>query len=95
MRKSQLSHQFYFSLKPIKNWLDSLEISNSLIAKLVCKMIPASCPFERDIKIWGYHLFYIPPLCKLNPFYEQLVFLRFRCLSYLTNVCHENISQYI
>jgi len=95
MKKNQLSHQLYFSLKPIKNWLDSLEISNSFTAKLVCKIIPASCPFERDIKIRGYHLFHIPPLCKLNPLYEQLVFLRFRCLSYLANVCHENISQYV
>lgn len=62
-------------------------------ARLFCKLIPAHCPFERDIKLLGYTI-HIPPLCKLNPCYEQLINLRFRCLSYLIDECGEDITQY-
>lgn len=82
-------------LKPIKNWLDCIEIQNSLIAKIICTIIPAQCPFERDLKLFGRQIAHIPPLCKLNPLYDQLVFLRFRSLSYLADECHLNISRYI
>lgn len=64
------------------------------LAQLLCQLIPASCPFERDIKIFQHTVFHIPPLCKLNPFYEQVVSLRFRCLSYLANECDEDITIY-
>lgn len=37
----------------------------------------------------------IPPLCQLNPFYEEVVMLRFRALTYLSDVCQEDISQYV
>jgi hypothetical protein len=58
------------------------------------KMIPAQCPFERDIKIFGRTVAHIPPLCKLNPLYDQLVGLRFRALCYLVDVCGEDIQAY-
>lgn len=35
------------------------------------------------------------PLCKLNPFYEEVVMLRFRALTDLSNVWQEDISQYV
>ncbi|MDR5637974.1 MULTISPECIES: Mo-dependent nitrogenase C-terminal domain-containing protein [unclassified Thermosynechococcus] len=34
-------------------------------------------------------------MCKLNPFYEEVVMLRFRALTDLSNVWQEDISQYV
>lgn len=76
----------------ICQWLDSVEVQDRQLAESLCKIIPASCPFERDLKIFKYTLLHIPPLCKLNPFYEQLVGLRFRCLSYLANEGSEDVD---
>ena len=80
-------HLFQF----IRQWLDNIEIQNQELAKLVCRLIPEQCPFERDVNIFGHTLFHIPPLCKFNPFSEQLIYLRFRALSYLANQCSESI----
>ncbi|GAB4386822.1 MAG: hypothetical protein Kow00121_54230 [Elainellaceae cyanobacterium] len=77
----------------ISQKLDAIEVHNPQLAHLFCKLIPAQCPFERHIHLWGYH-FYIPPLCKLNPWYEQVVSLRFRCLCYLADECGADITQY-
>ncbi|NJN23641.1 MAG: nitrogenase, partial [Acaryochloridaceae cyanobacterium RL_2_7] len=38
---------------------------------------------------------HIPPMCKINPLYEQLVGLRFRSLSFLADECQEDISAYL
>lgn len=81
-------------LKPLQDWLDKLEIHDPKIAHFLCKMIPAQCPFERDIILIGREVLHIPPLCKLNPLYEQLVSLRFRCLCYLADECGEDVSSY-
>ena len=67
----------------LRRWLESIEINNPLTARFFCKIIPAHCPFEREIKVFNYTILYIPPLCKLNPFYEQFVTLRFKSLVYL------------
>lgn len=75
-------HKFNL-IKPIRNKLDSIVISNSQQAQLLCKLIPATCPFARDIKIFNHVIAQIPPLCKLNPVYEQLMGLRFRAQCYL------------
>jgi hypothetical protein len=40
---------------------------------------------------FGRKLAHIPPLCKLNPLYEQLVGLRFRSMCYLVDECGEAI----
>ncbi len=82
-------------LKPVKNWLDKMEIHDPRVAHLICRLIPPQCPLERDINLFGRNLAHIPPLCKLNPLYEQVVGLRFRALSYLADECHEDISAYI
>lgn len=81
-------------LQPLRNWLDSLEIQNPQLAQFIAKSIPAQCPFERDIIIFGRKVAHIPPLCKLNPLYEQFVGLRFRALCYLVDVCGEDIQSY-
>ncbi|MBD2451785.1 Mo-dependent nitrogenase C-terminal domain-containing protein [Nostoc sp. FACHB-152] len=78
----------------IRQRLESIEITNPHLAHTLCKMIPARCPFAREVKIFERTLFRIPPLCKLNPFYEQIVSLRFKCLCYLANECGEDITVY-
>ncbi|MEB3294910.1 MAG: Mo-dependent nitrogenase C-terminal domain-containing protein [Synechococcales bacterium] len=78
-------------LKPVRNWLDDIEINDRQTAHLICRLIPDQCPFARDIMLMGRKLGYIPPLCKLNPLYDQLVGLRFRSLCYLVDVCGETI----
>lgn len=79
----------------VRDWLDRLDIHDPRLARFLCKMIPSQCPFERDIKLFGRKVVHIPPLCKLNPLYEQLVGLRFRALSYLADECQEDVAAYI
>lgn len=81
-------------LQPIRHWLDRFEVQDPKTARLIAKWIPAQCPFERDIKLLGHTIAHIPPLCKLNPFYDQFVGLRFRALSYLADECGEDIRSY-
>lgn len=81
-------------LRPVQDWLDQLEVHDPRVARFLCKMIPPQCPFERDIQLFGHKIVHIPPLCKLNPLYEQLVGLRFRALSYLAEDCGEDITPY-
>ncbi len=83
------------ALNPLRDWLDGLDVQDPKVARFLCKMIPNQCPFERDVKLFGRKIVHIPPLCKINPLYEQLVGLRFRALSYLADDCKEDISEYI
>jgi tellurite resistance protein len=83
------------ALHPLREWLDGLDIQDPRVARFLCKMIPSQCPFERDVVLFGRKIVHIPPLCKLNPIYEQLVGLRFRALSYLADGCGEDITPYI
>jgi tellurite resistance protein len=82
-------------LHPMRDWLDGLEIHDHRVARFLCKMIPSQCPFERDVTLFGRKIVHIPPMCKINPLYEQLVGLRFRALSYLADECEEDVSKYI
>jgi hypothetical protein len=81
-------------LYPLRQWLAAIEIQEPKVARFVCKMIPTRCPFERNIRLWGRTLFHIPPLCKLNPVYDELVELRLRALSFLADNCGEDVSEY-
>ncbi|MDJ0555981.1 MAG: Mo-dependent nitrogenase C-terminal domain-containing protein [Microcoleaceae cyanobacterium MO_207.B10] len=81
-------------LNYLKKWLDSIEIDNAKLAKFLCQLIPTQCPFERDISFFGHLLFHIPPLCKLNPVYDELIGLRFRAMCYLADVCGEDVTPY-
>ena len=81
-------------LRPVRKWLDGLAIQDPQVARFLCKMIPSQCPFERDVKLFNHKIVHIPPLCKLNPLYEQLVGLRFRALCYLADECQEDTSPY-
>ncbi len=91
----QLEHPHPDLLHPVKDWLDGMAIHDPRLARFICKLVPPQCPFERDITLFGHKLVHIPPLCKLNPLYEQMVGLRFRALSYLADDCQEDISAYI
>ena len=92
--KGQLAQSKADFLQPLRQWLDSLEIQNRKLAKFIAKLIPAQCPFERDIMLFGRKIAHIPPMCKLNPLYDQFVFLRFRALCYLVDQCGEDIQSY-
>lgn len=81
-------------LQPLREWIDTLEIHNRKLAHFIAKLIPAQCPFERDIVLFGRIVAHIPPMCKLNPLYEQFVGLRFRALCYLVDQCGEDIKSY-
>ena len=76
-------------LHPVRQWLDTVPVNNPRFARLLYKLIPGQCPFERDVVVFGRKLAHIPPLCKLNPLYDQLMGLRFRSMCYLVDVCGE------
>ena len=81
-------------LSPLRQWLDNIEVNNSAIAHRICKSIPSQCPFEREVKLFGRTIFKIPPMCKLNPLYNEVISLRFRAICYLADVCGEDVSVY-
>jgi hypothetical protein len=81
-------------LDPVRQLLSSFEVHDPQIARLLCKIIPANCPFERDIKFFGHLLFHVPAMCKINPLYDQFMELRFRALIFLADECGEDVTQY-
>lgn len=74
---------FYF----VQNWVNSIELHSIFQAKLVCWIIPSNCPFARNVQLGKFNLS-VPPLCKINPLYEQLSNLRVRALVYLEHESH-------
>lgn len=74
--------------------LDCMEIKQEKTARRIVKLIPAQCPFAREIQIFCKVIVRIPPLCKFNPLYEQLIALRFRALCFLADCCGEDITPY-
>ena len=81
-------------LKLLQQRIDNWEIQQAATARRIIQLIPAQCPFAREIKVLGRTILIIPPLCKLNPLYEQLVGLRFRALCFLADQCGEDITKY-
>jgi hypothetical protein len=81
-------------LQPLRQRVENIQVRDRQLAHRLCKLIPSQCPFERDVKVFGKTLFHIPPMCKLNPLYEEVVGLRFRALCYLADECGEDVSQY-
>lgn len=49
-------------LQPLRGWLDSLDIQNQKFARFIAQTIPAQCPFERDIVLFGRKIAHIPPV---------------------------------
>jgi hypothetical protein len=89
-KPNPLSKLIAYVLLSGRQRLDNLEVHNCTLARILAWAIPTQCPFERNIKIFG-RATNIPPLCQLNPFYEQLVGLRFRSLCCLVDQCGEKI----
>ncbi|WP_318733976.1 MULTISPECIES: Mo-dependent nitrogenase C-terminal domain-containing protein [unclassified Roseofilum] len=81
-------------LNPLRRCLNRLEIRDESMAHFLCRLIPVQCPFARDLYLFGRKIGYIPPLCKLNPLYEEVVALRFRALCYLADECGQDIHIY-
>ena len=81
-------------LAPLRNRLDNMEVKSSKVAHRICQLIPSQCPFEREVKVFGRTLVKIPPMCKLNPLYNEVIGLRFRAICYLADVCGEDVSVY-
>lgn len=77
-----------------QRWLENWQIESEKTARRIVKLIPAQCPFAREIRLFNRVVLRIPPLCKLNPCYEQLVSLRFRALCFLADSCGEDITPY-
>ena len=82
-------------LQPIRRWIDSLEVNDSRLARRIARFVPAQCPFERDVVLFGRTVAHIPPMCKINPLYDEVVGLRFRALCFLADECGEDISAWI
>lgn len=80
--------------QPFQQWLEGLEIQQAQTARHIVRLIPNRCPFAREIRVFDKVIFRIPPLCKFNPCYEQLMSLRFRALCFLADTCGEDITPY-
>ncbi|BDI17190.1 hypothetical protein ANSO36C_29920 [Nostoc cf. commune SO-36] len=89
-----ISKPYWDILQPLRQRVENIQVRDRQLAHRLCKLIPSQCPFERDVKLFGKTLFHIPPMCKLNPLYEEVVSLRFRALCYLADECGEDVSQY-
>jgi len=92
-KKSPISRKFDLFF-PLRKWVNSFEVNDPHLAHRICQLIPCQCPFHRTVKVWGRKIVTIPPLCKLNPLYEEVVGLRLRALSYLVEECGEDVSKY-
>jgi hypothetical protein len=91
---NKFTRRKFYLLEPLRKRLDKIEIKNRDFAHFIAKMIPAQCPFERDVMLFGRKIAHIPPLCKLNPLYDEFVGLRFRALCYLVDEGGEDIQSY-
>ncbi|MBC6429399.1 nitrogenase [Nostoc sp. HG1] len=89
-----VSKSYWNILQPLRQRVENIQVRDRQLAHRLCKLIPSQCPFERDVKVFGKTLFHIPPMCKLNPLYEEVVGLRFRALCYLADECGEDVTQY-
>lgn len=81
---SQSSDSSLVILDWLRHRITQIEVKNPRIAQIICQLIPPSCPFARTIKLFNKTLLVIPPLCHINPVYEELMELRFRALVFLS-----------
>lgn len=84
-----------FNINPldgIRQWLETIHVDDRRQANWLCRFIPAQCPFARTIAVFGHPVMRIPSLCKLNPFYEQLTYLRFQALCFLAEQNTESLA---
>ena len=60
-------------LQPGRNFINGIDINNPKFAQKLCQLIPAQCLNARDIKFLGRTVLQIPPMCKLNHFYYEII----------------------
>lgn len=94
MAFSQSNKKSLDILEPVKRRIENIPVENPQTAHRIVSLIPADCPFERDLKLFGRVIAHIPPMCKINPLYEQLTMLRFKALCYLVDECGEDIAAF-
>lgn len=85
------------TFKPVlflQQWLNNLEIKQEQTARRIVRLIPAQCPFAKEIRAFDRVIVRIPALCKFNPLYEELIGLRFRALCFLADECGADITSY-
>ena len=70
-------------LAPLRRWLSTLEISNVYVAQWICRLVPNTCSEGYDLRLLGRTWLHFPPFCKLNPFADELLELRFRAADFL------------
>jgi len=70
-------------------WIEPREWTPELARRWV-EAIPAKCPFEREWRVAGVLVLYIPPLCPLNPFSTQLYRIRIEAQAYLDKMLRES-----
>lgn len=70
----------YSLISAFKEALNNFEFTNKDRAERFVKLIPNSCPFAREVKAFGKTIVNIPPLCKINPLYEEIMMLKFRTI---------------
>lgn len=92
MAFSQSNKKSLDILEPVKRRIENIPVESPQTAHRIVSLIPADCPFERDLKLFGRVIAHIPPMCKINPLYEQLTMLRFKALCYLVDECGEDIA---
>lgn len=77
----------------MKNRLGAIEFTEKTFARKIVGLIPSQCPFAREIYLFNKPIAKIPPLCKLNPLYDDLMMLCFRALSFLCEI-GEDVTPY-
>ena len=60
-------------------------MNNTIRDRIIVALIPPACPFARNFNFFGAIKFSIPPLCKLNPYYDRLMEMRFNALNRLSS----------
>jgi hypothetical protein len=53
--------------RPLRQWVSHLRVETPRRARKVAELIPAQCPFERDIVLYGRSIAHIPPPVQAQP----------------------------
>lgn len=70
-------------LKPIRRWLNAIEVRHALVARWICRLIPNTCPATHEVRLFGRTVLAVPSVCHINPLQDELVDLRFRAADFL------------
>lgn len=81
---AELTLAFAFSVdKLVRVSINSASAFSEADALFIVGFIPSTCPFERDVYLYKLKLFHIPPICKINPYYKEIVNLKLRAIDSL------------